>query len=274
MKFISDKQRKYVMGILTGSFRHYKIRRPKYVRKRILNNGVEYNNFGKLHSQKEKEIYQKTTRPILRYPGGKTRIADKIVKEIPPHKTYVEPFFGGGSVFFKKPPAEKSVISDKDKELMDFYKFFRDIDVKKFNELDFTSTKKKFDKLKNEKPKNKKGKVYKFLYLNKMSYCGKMKSPGYGYVEDEHGMKHIKENIAEYKERLKPVKMYNKDFSYVIKKYDSPNTFFYLDPPYYKIDNFYREEGVTPKDIEKCVKNIKGKFILSYNNVQEVKKNI
>lgn len=37
--------------------------------------------------------------PALKYPGAKWRIADWILDRLPPHKTYVEPFFGSGAIF-------------------------------------------------------------------------------------------------------------------------------------------------------------------------------
>lgn len=43
-------------------------------------------------------------KPVLKYPGSKWRLAEWIVSLMPPHKSYLEPFFGSGAVFFKKPP--------------------------------------------------------------------------------------------------------------------------------------------------------------------------
>lgn len=43
---------------------------------------------------------------ILKYPGSKWTLAERIVREMPPHKFYLEPFFGSGAVFFNKDPAE------------------------------------------------------------------------------------------------------------------------------------------------------------------------
>ena len=59
----------------------------------------------------------------------------------------------------------------------------------------------------------------------------------------------------------------NMDFSDVIEKYDSPNTYFYCDPPYYKTENYYanHEFGITTHErLANVLKSIDGKFSLSY----------
>ena len=49
---------------------------------------------------------------VLKYPGAKNRIADWICEYIPPHKVYLEPYFGSGAVFFTKVPARIETLND------------------------------------------------------------------------------------------------------------------------------------------------------------------
>jgi hypothetical protein len=70
---------------------------------------------------------------------------------------------------------------------------------------------------------------------------------------------------------LKNVEILNKDFKDIIKKYDSPNTFFYLDPPYENSKGLYENFELPIKDVYDLLKNIKGKFLLSYNDSKEAK---
>jgi len=59
----------------------------------------------------------------------------------------------------------------------------------------------------------------------------------------------------------------NMDYSEVIEKYDSPSTYFYVDPPYWKTENYYSLHDFDREDHEKlCIqlKNIEGRFSLSY----------
>ncbi len=63
---------------------------------------------------------------ILKYPGSKWRIADEIVKRIPRHHSYLEPFFGSGAVFFNKKPSDIEMINDLDNEIPNLFKCIRD----------------------------------------------------------------------------------------------------------------------------------------------------
>ena len=42
---------------------------------------------------------------LLNYPGAKWGMAKEIVSLMPPHRSYLEPFFGSGAVLFNKPPS-------------------------------------------------------------------------------------------------------------------------------------------------------------------------
>ena len=60
-------------------------------------------------------------RTPITYYGGKQQLADTIVKLIPPHRVYVEPFIGGAAVFFAKTPSECEIINDINSEIVNFY---------------------------------------------------------------------------------------------------------------------------------------------------------
>jgi DNA adenine methylase len=66
---------------------------------------------------------------------------------------------------------------------------------------------------------------------------------------------------------LKITEVENMDFADVIKKYDSPTTYIYLDPPYWKTENYYNNHDFDREDHERLAKvlnGIQGKFSLSY----------
>jgi DNA adenine methylase len=62
----------------------------------------------------------------MRYPGGKARLAPWILSHMPPHQVYVEPFFGGGSVFFGKQRVPVEVVNDLDDRVVNLYRVLRE----------------------------------------------------------------------------------------------------------------------------------------------------
>ncbi|MEV0382329.1 DNA adenine methylase [Nonomuraea sp. NPDC050643] len=65
-------------------------------------------------------------KPPLTYYGGKTTLADKIVRLLPAHEHYVEPFAGSLAVLLAKPPSRMETVNDLDGELMNFWQILRD----------------------------------------------------------------------------------------------------------------------------------------------------
>jgi len=70
-------------------------------------------------------------RPIIKWTGGKYDEFSLFASHIPPFKRYIEPFFGGGGVFFALQPKVQSFINDKSTDLINFYKQVGDQEFKK-----------------------------------------------------------------------------------------------------------------------------------------------
>lgn len=68
-------------------------------------------------------------RTPITYYGGKQQLADEIIRMMPSHKIYVEPFFGGGAVFFAKGKSPCEVINDIDDRIITFYEVCQDPDM-------------------------------------------------------------------------------------------------------------------------------------------------
>lgn len=60
------------------------------------------------------------------YYGGKTGMARRLVAILPPHRTYIEPFFGSGAVLFAKPPATHEIVNDVDRNVVTFFRVLRE----------------------------------------------------------------------------------------------------------------------------------------------------
>lgn len=63
---------------------------------------------------------------ILHYPGSKWSMANWIINHMPEHKTYLEPFFGSGAVFFRKGKSPIETINDLDSSVVNLFKVIRD----------------------------------------------------------------------------------------------------------------------------------------------------
>lgn len=61
---------------------------------------------------------------LIKWPGGKSGEIDKIIPHVPKYKRYVEPFFGGGALFFHLNP-QNAVINDISSSLMEYYRLIK-----------------------------------------------------------------------------------------------------------------------------------------------------
>jgi DNA adenine methylase len=63
----------------------------------------------------------KSKQMILRRLGNKKAIAKDIIKHFPPHRVYIEPFFGAGGMFFQKPKAKYNIVNDLDSDVFNLF---------------------------------------------------------------------------------------------------------------------------------------------------------
>lgn len=199
--------------------------------------------------------------------GSKTPIAKKVIDLIPEHLIYIEPFVGSGSIFFKlRDIPSKKVISDLDKRLIDGYKLLKKgvfipedyFENKSLEELNEMHKQTKTDKQKL---------VSTLLDCNTFrSNCGS-NSKIYKTTTHERKLK----KLEEYKKYLKNVTILNKDYKTVIDKFDSENSFFYLDPPYENSKELYKHGSFNFEELADKLKNIKGLFLLSINDSKNIR---
>jgi len=217
----------------------------------------------------------KGVRQAFGSPGGKSYLAPRIVDYMPPHKVYVEPFVGGGAVFYRKYPSGKEVLNDKDQEIIFANKFIRDMTPEQFEKLKRMNWKKseeQFKKVKAMQPDNNVERFYKFYYLKKASFTSGSETPNTAVYGKDVDI----DKVIQCHDRLNRVQLSSGDYMAMIDKYDSPETLFYLDPPYPQRDFVGGKrsfgDAFTDDDLRKLIERldkIKGKFILSLGTNSE-----
>ena len=108
-----------------------------------------------------------------------------------------------------------------------------------------------------------------YIKLLRFSYS----SSGKSYASQPFDLRKLFGLIAELQTRMANVIVENQDFETLINHYDRPDAFFYADPPYFSTEDMY-EVGFGWDDhvrLRDTLKNIKGKFLLSYNDCPEIR---
>jgi DNA adenine methylase len=209
--------------------------------------------------------------PITYY-GGKINLVSTIIPLIPPHTIYTEAFFGGGAIFFAKPPSEAETINDTNNMVVNFYEVVK---------TDFDSLKVKieatlfsrasysvalaiyrmphlFDKIQQ---------AWAFYIGTNMGFSCQIGS--WGYDKYSKRVKAFQNKKLVFNQdifkRLEHAQIENNDACKVIKSRDTEDAFHYADPPYFN-SNMGHYDGYTAQDFRNLLdtlSNIKGKFLLS-----------
>jgi len=218
---------------------------------------------------------------FIGYLGGKSGLADTIIPKFPKHTCYCEVFAGAAWIFFKKMPSDVEVINDINSDLVTLYRVIKnhlDEFVRYFRWT--LAARDEFDRLLKENPKTLTDiqRSARFYYLLKSSYGSRVKSPSFGYAPSAKpriNILRIEEDLSAVHLRLAQAYIENLGFAKLIQQYDRPETFFYLDPPYWGCEDDYGKGLFTQKDFENLktiLTAIKGRFMMSLNDVPEVRK--
>src|SRR5689334_858799 len=215
----------------------------------------------------------------LSYIGGKNRLDKTIIPLIPKHKTYVEPFFGGGQVFFHKAPSTVEVINDLSDEIVNFFRICQSHHEELTRYLKYMLISRKwFELCRGTDPSRLTDiqKAARFFYLQKNAFGGLVNSRHPKLTVEQHpnyNPQRIPELLAQTHERLQRVQIECLPYQEILKRCDRPETFFYLDPPYWNKSlyhfNFKEQDFI---ELNQVLKRLKGKFILSLNDLAEVRK--
>jgi DNA adenine methylase len=235
---------------------------------------------------------------MISYIGGKARIGKWIAPQIPNDiETYVEGFSGMFWVFFnmdlqKYPNLKTVVYNDYNGLNANLMKWAKQYDVLHealshypCQQLGVVDTPPEFAVMFNQyqsevfnddlviTDENSLEVACKYVYVLTQVFSGsKPETASYMDYKGKYRCKVLifmdKLKHPKYREHLDKITFVeNMDFQEVVEKYDSPTTYFYMDPPYYKTENYYSNHIFTIETHQRlatCLQNMQGKFGLSY----------
>ncbi len=208
--------------------------------------------------------------------GGKSRLRKVIIPMIPADcDRYIEVCGGAGWVLFGKEqnPKQMEVFNDADSNLINLYLQVKNNCKELCNEIDKLQSRELFvryrDNLAVCAPLTDVQRAAQYLYLIKCSFG----SNRYSFATTNKNLQNTIDYLNDVCKRLKNVIIENKDFESLIKTYDRPKALFYVDPPYVGTEKYYNGQFTTDdhKRLKSVLSNIKGRFILSYNDCNFVR---
>lgn len=198
---------------------------------------------------------------------------------LPPHKRYFEPFFGGGSLYFRKPKAEWNVLNDIDSDLVNLYICVAN-EFDKFSKQVYWYVRSRelyetfIDEIKNNSniniPDPERASKYFFIVRNAFNNVAYN-----SFSKDCYWDTKMIEELKMSREKLNGATIENMDYGKLIDRYDvREGDFFYLDPPYVIADTkkYYRNNFTNETHIEMAkymdeVTQRGGKFMISYDDI-------
>jgi DNA adenine methylase len=218
---------------------------------------------------------------IIPYIGGKSKLAKTIISHCPEHKCYVEVFAGAANVFFRKEPSHTEVLNDINSDLITLYRVVKHHLEEFYRQLKWLLVSRdEFERLQQIPPETLTDiqRAARYYYLAKTSFGGKVSGQSFGYAPSappRFNLMRIEEDLSAAHLRLSRVYIENLPYGEILKRYDRPYSLFYLDPPYYDSEDDYGKGLFSKNDfivISELLTNIAGKFILSINDVPEIRR--
>lgn len=221
--------------------------------------------------------------PVAPWLGGKRNLSKRIcaILDTIPCETYAEGFIGMGGIFLRRssrPRAE--VINDAGRDVANLFRILQRhypqfLDVLKFQ----LTTRVEFNRLVDTNPDTLTDleRAARFLYLQRTAFGGKVSGRNFGVSVGRPGrfnLTTLEPMLEDLHSRLSGVVIECLDFEAFIRRYDSPGTLFYLDPPYWGTEGVYGKHLFTRQDFQRLsdvLTGIKGRFLMSINDVPEIR---
>lgn len=185
---------------------------------------------------------------VLKYPGSKWRIAENLLDYIPPHHSYVEPYFGSGALLFNKPPSNIETVNDLDHDVINLFLCIQE-DAERLAKMVATTPYSRemyecafgFEDFVTEIIGEEPFRIATVFLIKCWQGHGFRTNGIVGWKNDIQGREsmyglwnwyHLPEWIIAIAERLRKVQIECRPALEVIERFNYPNVFQYLDPPY------------------------------------------
>lgn len=184
-------------------------------------------------------------RPAFKWVGGKAKYVDRILPNLPPHHTYVEPFGGSAAVLLAKEPAPVEVYNDLDSGCVQFFRVLRNpeqaaelhrrLELTPFSREEYRACLETWAEQSDSVER-----ALRWYVVARQSFGGEFgNSWGYTVTKSRSGMAEAArsynlamDRIPELVARMRQVQIEHDDGVAVIRRYDTPETLHYCDPPY------------------------------------------
>ena len=208
-------------------------------------------------------------RPVIGYPGGKGRLLKHILPLIPPHTTYVEPFFGGGAVFFSKTKSHHEVINDINRDLVHFMRNAKHHREAILDELALVlNSRREFEDYLAQPGLTEIQRAARWFIRNKLSFGGMGKNFAITRTHAITSRAKYLIAIASLSRRLDSTTVEERSYENIFASYDSPETFWFLDPPYLDGAGAAYSGWSNEQVVEFCgrVKKLKGAWLVTFQD--------
>jgi DNA adenine methylase len=212
--------------------------------------------------------------------GGKGRLAKRILDRMPPHDTYCELFAGSAAILLARPePAKTEVLNDLDRELVTFFRVLQHHLVEFCQSFKWAiNSREMFRWLSDVDPDSLTDihRAARFYYLQRLGFGGKRVSQTYGISvgrKPRINFVRLEEDLSEYHQRLAQVVVECLPWMDCLRRYDRPETLFFIDPPYWQTEGY----AVPPlslddyRDMADALAGIRGRAVLTLNDHPEMR---
>lgn len=217
--------------------------------------------------------------PVFPWPGGKRRMADRIIKLIPPHRCYVEVFAGGAAVLLSKEPSHAEVLNDANGELVNLYRVVQhhlDELVRQFRWSLVSRTMFEWAQMAAPETLTDIQRAARFFFLQRCAFGGKVVGQTFGYsatAPAKLNLLRVEEDLSQAHLRLARVTIENLDWADCLARYDRPETVAFMDPPYWQTQGYGQLFDLPAyQAMAEAMAAIRGKAILTINDHPDMRR--